>query len=140
MNATLIDTNILIYAFSKDKSDIRVNKAKKIFAATALSGSAHVSVQNLAEFSSVCLYKITPKLPVEDILRAIQSITTVCSVLSATQSTIQLALRAVEKHQLPFWDAMLWAVAKENGIGEILSEDFRAGQNIDGVKITNPLL
>lgn len=49
------------------------------------------------------------------------------------------AARGVEAHQLGFWDALIWASAKLNQIPLILSEDFRTGTSLEGVRFLNPL-
>jgi predicted nucleic acid-binding protein len=40
---------------------------------------------------------------------------------------------------MSFWDAMLWAVAKENEVTEIGTEDFQDGRLAEGVRFRNPL-
>lgn len=49
------------------------------------------------------------------------------------------AARGVLDHQLSFWDALIWATAKLNQIPVILSEDFRSGTSLEGVRFINPL-
>jgi predicted nucleic acid-binding protein len=41
---------------------------------------------------------------------------------------------------LSFWDALIWAAAKENGIPVVYTEDFQHGRDIEGVRIINPFL
>jgi predicted nucleic acid-binding protein len=57
---------------------------------------------------------------------------------SATLETMGMAMRAVDNHRIAFWDAMLWAVAREAGCRYLLSEDFQHGRTLDGVTFVNP--
>lgn len=137
MIATLIDTNILVYAYIAQESDLRVQKSKSVIEDLIRDGSAVVAIQNLTEFSRVCLSKY--RAPVNDVRDRVNRMRQTFNVVLPTQGSVDLALLAVERHQLSFWDAMLWAVAKENGVPEILTEDFQHGQIVDGVAYRNPL-
>jgi len=64
--------------------------------------------------------------------------TRVWTVLDVTVPVIITAARAVHDHQLNFWDAQLWAVARLNGVEMILSEDFNTGSTLEGVHFANP--
>ena len=98
-----------------------------------------MSVQNLAELSSVCLTNVKPPVAPADVLATVGGIETLLSVVGPTTHTVRSALAAVEKHKLSFWDAMVWAVAKESGLDEVLTEDFQDGQAVEGVRFRNPL-
>ena len=52
--------------------------------------------------------------------------------------SVQGAVRAVAAHGLGFWDAMLYAAAKEVGCRYLLSEDFQDGRVLEGVRFVNP--
>jgi hypothetical protein len=41
------------------------------------------------------------------------------------------------QHRLSFWDALIWAVAKEHNVTVIDTEDFQEGRDIDGVRHIN---
>ncbi len=45
---------------------------------------------------------------------------------------------AVGEHRLSFWDAMLWATARQGGCSAILSEDMQDGRRLGGVEFVNP--
>ena len=44
------------------------------------------------------------------------------------------------QHGLSFWDALIWAAAKENDVPMIYTEDFQDGRDIEGVRYSNPFL
>ena len=59
-------------------------------------------------------------------------------VVPASSKSLIKALKAVNEHTLSFWDAMLWAVAREAGVTMLLSEDFQHDRILDGVQFCNP--
>jgi predicted nucleic acid-binding protein len=63
-----------------------------------------------------------------------------CEVLPLTPAVTFRALDAVPRHGLSFWDALIWAAAKENGISVIHTEDFQDGRDIEGVQFRNPFV
>ena len=57
-----------------------------------------------------------------------------------TSSITLPALNAISAHGLSFWDALIWAAAKENGIPVVYTEDSQHGRDIEGVRIVNRFL
>ena len=49
------------------------------------------------------------------------------------------ALRGVQTHHFPFWDAQIWATARLNQIVEVYSENLSAKTTVEGVRFVNPL-
>lgn len=139
MAGALVDTNLLVYAYQPTSGDPRIPRAKKILADRMSAGDGFVSVQNLAELSAVCLTKLTPPLPISALRQILLDVEAALAVLAPSADTVRSAVSGVGKHRLSFWDAMLWAVAKEGGLDEILSEDLQDGQTVEGVRFRNPL-
>jgi predicted nucleic acid-binding protein len=137
MIARLVDSNILIYAYLAEATDARAGLSKTVLVDVARDGGGVLSVQNLTEFSSVCIRK--HHTPVSEIKTHLQELFSMFRIVAPSANSVELALSGVEKYQLSFWDAMLWAVAKENGVIEILTEDFQDGQTVDGILYRNPL-
>ena len=48
------------------------------------------------------------------------------------------AIDAVHEHGLSFWDAMIWATARQAGCSTVLSEDMQDGQRLGGVEFVDP--
>ena len=59
-------------------------------------------------------------------------------VLDTTTDIVLEALRGVTRYQLAYWDSLIWAAAKLNGVPYVLSEDFTHGQTLDAVTFLNP--
>lgn len=129
----LIDTNILVYAW--DSSD----RQKQIDAIAILNeyrNNAFLSIQNISEFSSVMLRKGCDTQWLENV---VQTYNQLMHVLPIRSQDVQKAIAAVNRYQMSFWDAQIWAVASSNQITVILTEDGQVGQQIEGVEFVNPL-
>lgn len=136
MTAPLFDSNILVYAYLAEASDPRVARAKELVNKALASGNACVGVQNLAEFCSVGLKRGASAEYVADVVRDLGTLET----HRPTQATVLGALDGVRRHGLSFWDAMVWSLARENGIDTILTEDLPGQETLDGVGFQNPLV
>ncbi len=60
-------------------------------------------------------------------------------VTSADNTALVDAMDAAKEHRLSFWDAMLWATARQIGCSAIISEDMEDGRRLSGVEFINPL-
>jgi predicted nucleic acid-binding protein len=60
--------------------------------------------------------------------------------LPVTITATLIALEAVPKYGLSFWNALIWATAKEGGAVIVYTEDFQHEREIEGVKFINPFL
>jgi predicted nucleic acid-binding protein len=59
-------------------------------------------------------------------------------VVSATSKSFTKAINTVNVHILSFWDAILWAVAREAGVTLLLSDNLQHDQVLDGIRFCNP--
>jgi predicted nucleic acid-binding protein len=128
------DTNVLVYAF--DVSDTaRRRRAEEVLDAARKSDCV-LTLQTLAEFFAVATRKLL--MPVVEAKACIQAWQNVFPTVLPKTNTLSIAISAVEQHGMSFWDAMLWAVAKQAGVSCIYTEDFQAGREIEGVRFENP--
>lgn len=139
MSGVLVDTDVLVAACRAGKGDPRADKAKAVLENLARLGNGFVSVQNLAEFSCVVLDKPAKSVPPSRVREALACFESVFGVLAPTDRTLNQALLGVEKHGLAFWDSMLWALAHENGLEEVLTEELPPRSMIEGIRYRNPL-
>lgn len=138
MSGVLVDTDVLIRAYQAGGGDPRAAKAKDALEDLAQRGDGCLSVQNLAEFSRIVRTNVAEPVPVAMLRDAIAQLEEVFDVLTPTPRTVRHALHGVEKHGLPFWDSMVWALAHENGIAEVLTEQLPRRDTIEGVRYRNP--
>ena len=128
------DTNILVYAVDRDAGE-RHERSKDLVAKAARRDCV-LTVQALAEFFHATTRKhlLAPShasVFVRDWLE-------VFPVVSANDVALVDAIGGVEEHRLSFWDAMLWATARQSGSSTILSEDMQDGRRLGGVEFINP--
>jgi predicted nucleic acid-binding protein len=131
-----LDTNILIYAVDKDAGKKHERAIEVIDQAIFLDSV--LTLQVLCEFYAATTKKRYAQH--EEVIIFIKGWMEMFPIVEGHSSTLPLALKAVAKHKLSFWDAMLWATAKEARCTLLLSEDFQNNFNLDGVQIKNPFL
>jgi predicted nucleic acid-binding protein len=127
------DSNILVYTLSR--ADPRHAAAASLLA-RATRADCVQTLQSLAE----CFRVITTKLRLDprQARAEIDGFRTAFPVCTADEDDLDRAMRAVEGHNLSFWDAMLWATARRAGCRLLLSEDFQDGRDLGGVLFLNP--
>lgn len=134
----LVDTNVVIYA--ADPSDEAKRRVAIQLIETLRSRNALVvSVQVLNEFyqRSTRTHK-PPALSHAEALEIVADLSRAAEVLPLTASITLRALDAIPRHGFSFWDSLIWAAARENGIGVVYTEDYQHGRDVEGVRIINP--
>jgi predicted nucleic acid-binding protein len=132
-----LDANILFYTVDADARE-RQEKAREIVRRGALSYDCFLSLQTLGEFFAATTRK--GKLTVSQAAAQLDDWQALFPVFAATPVSLRLAVRAVEQHNLSFWDAMQWAVAKQAGATMLLSEDLQHGGELEGIRFRNPFI
>lgn len=133
-----VDTNILVYIYDRSES-AKQRMAEAIYDRLTLSGRGVISTQIMAEFFNVTTRRLSQPLSPEAAYRRLENYQRSWDVVNMTPAIVLEAVRGVIAHQLSFWDALIWATAKLNQIPVILSEDFRSGASLEGVRFINPL-
>jgi predicted nucleic acid-binding protein len=135
MPVVLLDTNILVYTF--DPRDIACQEqAISILLKLEEGNAGCLSVQNLSEFANVAIAKRL--LPFDEVVNKLEGWSSVFPVFTLTPLVVLEAVRGVRDHQLSYYDAQIWAVARLNQIPVVFSEDFQDGQSLEGVRFVNP--
>ncbi len=133
MRVTL-DSNILVYVH--DHRDRPRRQAALVLLERAAAADCVLTLQALAEFFRVATVKLG--LPTADGAKALRYWRDLFPVAAAQETTLDDAVSAVGRYGIAFWDAMLWATAREAGCQAILSEDFQDGRTLGGVRFLNP--
>lgn len=135
----LLDTNVFVYAWTKgevEKHKIAINLIDSVWKQEIRYA---VSVQNLAEFTSVLLTK--GKVPADplEIARFIRIIETFShwSILSYDAGTIARSLEIHSAYDLHFWDALLVATMEVHKIHRIITEDSHL-KKVPWLEVINP--
>jgi predicted nucleic acid-binding protein len=129
--------NILVYLYDQDDL-ARQNRALQVVQDVQVSGDGRLSVQTLAEFASVAIPKLRPPLTPAEVLRQVDQLARSYRVLEVPPPIVRETVRGVRDHQLAYCDAQIWATARLNQVPTVLSEDFRPGTTLEGVRFVNP--
>ena len=129
-----LDSNNLVYSVDLDAGE-RHKRSEKIVE-QALQSNCVLPIQALAEFFHATTRK---KLLEPDEARVfVLDWSDAFYLALADASTLIDAVDAVMEHRLSFWDAMIWAVARQAECSAIVSEDMQDGRTLGGVAFINP--
>ncbi len=133
-NLFTLDTNILIYSIDRD-AGIKHEMASFILE-KSMNGRCLLTSQALGEFYCAATRKgyVSQNTAIE----IIEDFMEIFPIISSTGATLKKALSTLSKYGLQFWDAILWATAKESKCSLIITEDFQDGRSIEGVQFINP--
>lgn len=129
------DTNVLLYAISNDPAESgKAEIAREVMASRDLA----LSTQVIQEF-----YVQTTRSTRKDPLTHDQAVALIQSFMrfpiqDVTMAVVLLAMGNSRKYQLSYWDAAIIEAARVMKCDTVLSEDFNAGQDYDGVLVINP--
>jgi predicted nucleic acid-binding protein len=132
-----VDTNILVYAHDAGAGAKHL-RAKAALRECWTAGNGCLSLQVLQEFYVTVTRKVarplTPRLA-----REILSAYLAWRVVLLNAEDVLAAAEMAERLRLHFWDALILQAARLGQAEVLLSEDFQAGQRIEGVAVHNPL-
>lgn len=133
----LVDTNVLVYAYDRAEAEKQA-KAIEVLDSLVSTGSGVLSPQILSEFFGVVTKKISDPLTIEEGYRSVSNYLSSWEVIDLTGLIVLEAVRGVRDHKFSFWDSLIWAAARMNQVGIVLSEDFSNNSVVEGVKFINP--
>ena len=128
------DANVLVYAADWRSDDRHVQAIELL--KRAGRADCVLTMQALGEFLNVALRK--KGVGLREAISFVEDWRMVFQVHAASNACLSHALDVVERDGLPFWDAMLWAAAREAGCRYIFTEDFQDGRRLDTVTFINP--
>lgn len=132
-----VDTNILIYAHDREAREKHA-AAARVLRQLWEDRTGVVSTQVLQEF----YVNATRKIPVPLARSTARQVVEQYAVWPVVEVDVRMIVHASEleeRYQLSFWDALVVAAARRANASRLLSEDFNAGQVIEGVRVENPL-
>ena len=127
-----LDSNILIYAYSKDRRSA---------AARAICEQPHtLSIQSLNEFANVARRKL--RFEWNEITENLISIVELAeSIVPLTYELHQTGIAIADRYKMQVYDAMILAAALEAGCDTLYSEDLQDGLVIEGLlAVRNPFV
>ncbi len=131
--AALLDTNILVYAFSDDPRGVVAEKLLQ------QQGCA-VGVQGLNEFANVARRKLGMSWP--EVREALDAIRSLCpAVIPLDMDTHADGIDIAERYRLAVFDALMVAAALRGKCSTLWSEDMQDGLSIEGrLTVRNPFI
>jgi predicted nucleic acid-binding protein len=132
-----VDTNVLLYAISKDPAERRKTEIA-IEILDAPVGELALSVQVLQEFyvqaTRVSREGALPHRLAEDYIEHWQAF----EVQDNTLDLFRAAVASCRRFKISYWDAAIIEAARISGCDTVLSEDLSHGQSYGGVRVRNP--
>jgi predicted nucleic acid-binding protein len=132
--AHCLDSNVLVYAFSKAPRDAAKARVAREWIAREDWGA---SVQILQEFYVNAVRKPNG-LSHEDALAMVEEIAGSRQVISIDVPLMRHALQLKSRYGIAYWDAAVIAGAHRLGASTLVSEDLAHGQDYGGVRVFNP--
>lgn len=130
-----VDTNVLLYAISKDPAEA----AKSAVALALLKGTdLALSVQVLQEFYVQATRATRDDRLSHDQASALVGAFARFPVQDVTLGIVRAALATRDRFGLSYWDSAIIEAARMQGCNQVLSEDLSDGQDYDGVTVVNP--
>ena len=129
-----LDTNIVVYLYSKDEPKKRVIAQQLL-----LTNSSIISTQVLQEFTNISKKKHKAEWSkINDALDEISS----CTIVSTNElQTIKHAIKLAEQTKYSFYDSLIIAAALANGCQVLYTEDMQHNQLIEKkLRIINPFI
>jgi predicted nucleic acid-binding protein len=136
----MVDTNVVVYAHDLDAGE-RHDRAAALIEELERTSRIVVSAQVLNEFYSTITrpHRKSP-LTHDEAAAVVRELTTAWEVVPVSAAVTLRALDAIPRHGLSFWDALIWAAAKEGGVSVLYTEDFQHDRVVEGVRFVNPFL
>lgn len=131
------DTNILLYAISRDPTEnTKARRANELLAA----GDLGLSVQVLQEFYVQATRASRPDAITHDQATGLVDAWRRFPVQDLTVDIMLAAFETRRRFEISYWDAAIIEAGRVLGCGVVLSEDLSAGTDYDGVRVQNPFV
>jgi predicted nucleic acid-binding protein len=131
-----VDTNILVYAFDKSPTP-KKRIAQRLMHELMDEDRLRVSTQVLQELFVTLTRKVSRCCSTEEALALLEDLSA-WPLMTVDYAAIRAAIGLAEQAQLSFWDALVVVAAARAGAAVLYTEDLNDGQEILGVRISNP--
>lgn len=130
-----VDTNVLLYAVSRDgEEQPKAKRANDVLVA----GDLGLSVQVLQEFYVQATRASRPDpLTHQQAARLVESFLRF-PVVGVTTGLMLAALATCERFRISYWDAAILEAGRALGCDVVFSEDLSHGQHYAGIRVEDP--
>lgn len=133
---SFVDTNVLVYAFDRSSSP-KKRAAQRLMNELMDEDRLRVSTQVLQELFVTLTRKAKPPCSTKDALAVLEDLTA-WPLIVVDYAAIRAAADLAAQATLSFWDALVVVAAERAGAAILYTEDLSDGQEILGVRISNP--
>ena len=131
-----VDTSVLVNAFDKSGSP-KKRAAQKLLRELMETDLLRVSTQILQELFVTLTRKVSRPCSIQEAMAVLEDLTA-WPLVAVDYAAIRAAAGLSEKAQISFWDALVIVAAARAGATVLYTEDMNDGQEILGVRISNP--
>jgi predicted nucleic acid-binding protein len=135
---SFVDTNVLVYAFDKSGSP-KKQAAERLMNELMEEDRLRVSTQVLQELFVTLTRKVSQPCSIAEALAVLEDLTA-WPLMVVDYAAIRAAVGLADQAKLSFWDALVVVAAARSGAAVLYTEDLNDGQEILGVRISNPFL
>jgi predicted nucleic acid-binding protein len=132
-----VDTNVVAYAYDTNEPE-RQLRAQEVMARLRRAHAGALSTQVLGELYVTMIRPRRLNLPRDAAEATVRNFLRSWPVFEVTPMHVDEAVRGVREHRLSYYDALIWATARLNGMPHLLSEDGQDGRYLEGVRYLNP--
>lgn len=136
MRLSFVDTNVLVHAFDKSSSPKKI-VAQRLINELMEEDRLRVSTQVLQELFVTLTRKVSQRCSGEEALEVLEDLTA-WPLMIIDYDAIKAAVGLAGHAQLSFWEALVVVAAARTGAAVLYTEDLNHGQEILGVRVTNP--
>ena len=133
---SFVDTNVLVYAFDKRDSP-KKQVAQRLMNELMDEDRLRLSTQVLQELFVTLTRKVSQRCSSQEALEVLEDLTA-WPLMVVDYGAIRAAGELADQAQLSFWDALVVVAAARTGATVLYTDDLNEGQEILGVRVTNP--
>ena len=133
---SFVDTNVLVYAFDKSASP-KKRAAQQLMNVLMEEDRLRVSTQVLQELFVTLTKKVSQPCSSDEALAVLEDLTA-WPLMVVDYAAIRAAVELAAQAKLSFWDALVVVAAVRTGAAVLYTEDLNDGQEILGIRISNP--
>ena len=138
MSEVFLDTNVLLYAVD-DQDSVKRDRARQWLTACWQRRCGRLSTQVLNEFYANARRKFETAISAGDARAEVRRYQN-WKPWVIDHPTVETAWAVESRYGLNYRDALIVASAQHQGCTVLLSEDLQHDQQIDSVRIVNPIL
>jgi predicted nucleic acid-binding protein len=135
---SFVDTNVLVYAFDRSSSP-KKRIAQRLINQLMDEDRLRVSTQVLQELFVTLTRKVSRPCLSDEALAVLEDLTA-WPLMTVDYAAIRAAVRLADQAKVSFWDALVVVAAARSGAAVLYTEDMNDGQEILGVRISNPFV